>query len=104
MLGALADPTRSRIVELLLAGELSVGEISEKLPVSRPAVSKHLKLMEEAGLVSFYSQGTRNVYRIRPEALSELRDQLNRMWLKASKQFVARARAKADQKGGKENE
>jgi DNA-binding transcriptional ArsR family regulator len=102
ILVALADPTRSQIVDLLLAGELSVGEISNHLPVSRPAVSKHLKLMEEAGLVSYSSQGTRNLYRIRPEALSALRDQLEKMWVKASQQFVARARAKADSRGGKD--
>jgi DNA-binding transcriptional ArsR family regulator len=98
ILSALADPTRSHIVELLLRQELSVGEISDQLPVSRPAVSKHLKLMEEAGLVSFTRQGTRNVYRLRPESLSELRDHFNRLWLAASEQFVARAHARADLK------
>lgn len=77
---ALADPTREQIVRLLLQGEKSVGEIADKLPVSRPAVSKHLRLLEGAGIVTFRSLATRNVYSVDPRALQSLRDELNRMW------------------------
>lgn len=85
---ALGDPTREQIVRLLLAGEKSVGEIAEHLPVSRPAVSKHLRLLENAGLVTFRSLATRNVYAVDPAALQDLRDQLNRMWEQALARYA----------------
>lgn len=80
VLAALADPTRETIVRALLDGEKSVGEIADRLPVSRPAVSKHLRVLEQAQLVASRSEGTRNVYGIRPQALAVLRDELDRMW------------------------
>ncbi len=79
-LGALADPTREAIVRLLAERERSVGEIADQLPISRPAVSKQLRLLENAGLVSFRSEGTRNVYALEPAALALLRDELDAMW------------------------
>lgn len=85
---ALADPTRGLIVRLLLDGERSVGEIAGKLPISRPAVSKHLRLLEDAGLVRFRTEGTRNVYAIEPEALARLRDELDRMWEHALRRYA----------------
>ena len=87
-LSALADPTREAIVRLLVERERSVGEIAEQLPVSRPAVSKHLRLLEGAGLVSFRSEGTRNVYALRPEALALLRDELDAMWRRALARYA----------------
>ena len=80
---ALAEPTREAIVRLLIEGERSVGEIAEKLSVSRPAVSKHLRLLETVELVSVRSEGTRNLYCVRPESIAILRDELDRMWERA---------------------
>lgn len=85
---ALADPTRESIVRVLLDGERSVGEIADRLPISRPAVSKHLRLLENAGLVQFRSEGTRNVYAVLPDALAQLRDELDRMWEHALRRYA----------------
>jgi len=85
---ALADPTRESIVRLLLDGERSVGEIAERVPISRPAVSKHLRLLETAGLVQFRAEGTRNVYAVQPAALAQLRDELDRMWEHALRRYA----------------
>ena len=85
---ALADPTRASIVHLLVEGERSVGEIAERLPVTRPAVSKHLRLLEGAGVVRFRSEGTRNVYAVDPEALAALRDELDRLWSRALARYA----------------
>lgn len=88
MHAALADDTRHSIVRLLLDGERSVGEIADQLPISRPAVSKHLRLLEHAGLVQFRAEGTRNVYAIDPAALAQLRDELDRMWEHALRRYA----------------
>lgn len=88
VLGALADPTRETIVRLLIEGEKSVGEIAERLPVSRPAVSKHLRVLEQARIVDARSEGTRNVYAVRPDALAALRDELDRMWERALARYA----------------
>jgi DNA-binding transcriptional ArsR family regulator len=85
---ALADPTRESIVRLLAEGERSVGEIAERLPVSRPAVSKHLRLLEGAGLVRFRSEGTRNVYALDPAALQALRDEVDALWRSALARYA----------------
>src|SRR5919197_982785 len=85
---ALADPTRESIVRVLLDGERSVGEIAERLPISRPAVSKHLRLLESAGLVQFRAEGTRNVYAIQPDALAQLRDEIDQMWERALSRYT----------------
>jgi DNA-binding transcriptional ArsR family regulator len=87
-LSALADPVRESIVRLLAEGELSVGDLAEQLPVTRPAVSKHLRLLEGAGLVSHRSEGTRNVYELQPQALAALRDQLDGLWRHALARFA----------------
>jgi DNA-binding transcriptional ArsR family regulator len=85
---ALADPTREAIVRLLADGERSVGEIAANLPVSRPAVSKHLRLLQGAGLVHFRSAGTRNVYALDPAALAALRDDVDRLWRRALARYA----------------
>ena len=85
---ALADPTRAAIVRLLVQGECSVGEIARTLPVTRPAVSKHLRLLEGAGLVRFESVGTRNVYSLEPAALAALRDELDALWRQALARYA----------------
>jgi DNA-binding transcriptional ArsR family regulator len=79
-LTALADPTRREIFERLAEGPAAVGEVAALLPVSRPAVSQHLKVLKEAGLVSDRVDGTRRVYRIEPEGLRGLRDYLDGFW------------------------
>jgi DNA-binding transcriptional ArsR family regulator len=85
---ALADPTRESIVRLLAERERSVGEIAEQLPVSRPAVSKHLRLLEGAGLVRFRSEGTRNLYQLEPAALAALRDEVDALWRTALARYA----------------
>ena len=79
-LQALSDPTRRRIFERLRAGAKSVGVLASGLPVTRPAVSQHLKTLKNAGLVSDRSEGTRRVYYIDPNGLAELRSWLDRFW------------------------
>jgi DNA-binding transcriptional ArsR family regulator len=85
---ALADPTREAIVRLLIEGERSVGEIAERLPVSRPAVSKHLRVLEGAGVALARAEGTRRVYAVEPAALAALRDELDRMWQRALARYA----------------
>ena len=80
---ALGDPTRRAIFELLAAGPRPVGEIARQLPVTRPAVSQHLKVLKDAGLVSERAAGTRRIYRLNPVALAALRDQLDTYWQRA---------------------
>jgi DNA-binding transcriptional ArsR family regulator len=79
-LAALADPTRRRIFERVLTAPQPVGAIADGLPVSRPAVSQHLKVLKEAGLISERRQGTRRLYVADPQALGELRTVIEAMW------------------------
>jgi len=79
-LTALADPTRRAVFERLGRGAASVGEVASGLPVSRPAVSQHLKALKLAGLVAHRSEGARRVYYIDPDGLGELRRWLDRFW------------------------
>lgn len=88
-LAALADPTRRAVFERLSAGPLSVGEIAAELPVSRPAVSQHLKVLKEAGLVRDEADGVRRVYEVDPRGLAELRAWLDRFWGDALAAFKA---------------
>jgi DNA-binding transcriptional ArsR family regulator len=93
---ALADPTRRAVFERLRAGPVSVGEIAAGLPVSRPAVSQHLKALREAGLVRHEVDGTRRLYEVDPKGLGELRAWLDRFWsdsLAAFKAEVERPKA-----------
>jgi DNA-binding transcriptional ArsR family regulator len=79
----LGDPTRRAIVERLADRPLAVGELANELPVSRPAVSQHLKVLKEAGLVTEHADGTRRIYRLDPVAVGALRDQLDTFWNRA---------------------
>ena len=92
-LAALADPTRRRVFERLAAGPRSVGQIAEGLPVSRPAVSQHLRVLKEAGLVSDEADGTRRIYRIDPKGLGPLRAWLDRFWDAALAAFASEVEA-----------
>jgi DNA-binding transcriptional ArsR family regulator len=86
-LAALADPTRRAVFERLRDGPASVGVIAAGLPVSRPAVSQHLKALKEAGLVVDQAEGARRVYRIDPDGLGELRRWLDQFWERALEAF-----------------
>ena len=90
-LTALADPTRRRVFEELRSGPQSVGLIAARLPVSRPAVSQHLKVLREAGLVGDRPEGTRHVYYIDPKGLAALRAWLDQFWDRALAAFEAEA-------------
>jgi DNA-binding transcriptional ArsR family regulator len=94
-LAVLADPTRRRVFERLRAGARPVNALAAGLPVSRPAVSQHLKALRDAGLVDERSEGARRIYSIRREGLRELRDWLDTFWddaLTAFKQEVEKSR------------
>jgi DNA-binding transcriptional ArsR family regulator len=99
-LAALADPTRRRVFERLRSGPKAVGAIARGLPVSRPAVSQHLKVLKEAGLVTDRPEGTRRVYHIDPNGLGALRAWLDGFWDEALAAFKAEAEMK-DRKGRK---
>jgi DNA-binding transcriptional ArsR family regulator len=82
-LDALSDPTRRAVFERLAAGPASVGEIAAGLPVSRPAVSQHLRVLREAGLVTVEQDGARNIHRLDPRGIGAMRDWLERHWQQA---------------------
>jgi DNA-binding transcriptional ArsR family regulator len=86
-LAALADPTRRALFERLRSGPASVGDLAAELPVSRPAVSQHLKALKVAGLVTDRPDGARRVYRIDPDGLGELRRWLDQFWDNALESF-----------------
>lgn len=95
---ALADPTRRTVLERLRGGPRSVGELARGLPVSRPAVSQHLRVLKDAGLVTERRAGTRHLYSVNGEGLAELRDYLERFWEDA---LAAYQRAvESDDEGG----
>jgi DNA-binding transcriptional ArsR family regulator len=93
-LTALADPTRRAILEMLREGPMSVGELAESMPVSRPAVSQHLAVLREAKLVSEERQGTRHIYRADPEGLAALKAYLDDYWGDVLGEFAAAAKKK----------
>ncbi|MBO0883737.1 MAG: winged helix-turn-helix transcriptional regulator [Mycobacterium sp.] len=80
---ALGDPTRRVIFERLAQRAQAVGELAKELPVSRPAVSQHLKVLKAAGLVMDQAVGTRRIYRLDPDGLKRLRADLERYWTQA---------------------
>ena len=88
---ALSDPTRRRVLERLAGGPRAVGDIAEGLPVSRPAVSQHLKVLKEAGLVSDRHEGARRIYAIDPKGLGAMRAWLDQFWDTALLAFKAEA-------------
>ena len=89
VLDALGDPTRRRVLELLRAGERAVVDIAANLPVSRPAVSQHLRVLKGAGLVTERTQGTRHLYAIDERGLAALRAYLETFWGTALTAFQA---------------
>jgi DNA-binding transcriptional ArsR family regulator len=95
-LAALADPTRRQVFERLQPGPKSVSAIARGMPVSRPAVSQHLKVLKEAGLVTDRPEGTKRVYSIDPHGLGELRAWMDRFWTETLDRF--KAEAERDQK------
>ena len=86
-LDALGDPTRRSIVERLRGGPRAVGELADGLPVSRPAVSQHLRVLREAGLVTERRDGTRRLYRLDPDGLARLRAEIDDFWSDALAAF-----------------
>jgi DNA-binding transcriptional ArsR family regulator len=96
-LNALADPTRRRVFERLSTGPAAVGEIAAGLPVSRPAVSQHLKVLKEAGLVSDRQDGARRIYAIDPKGLGAMRAWLDQFWDRALEALKAEIEREADQ-------
>jgi len=90
---ALADPTRRAVFERLREGPRPVGELARDLPVSRPAVSQHLRVLKEAGLVTDRKDGTRRLYRVDPTGVAALRDYFDGFWTDALAAFKAAAEA-----------
>ena len=84
---ALGDPNRRAIVELLGSGDRSVQELADALPISRPAVSRHLRLLKAAGLVEEEPRGTRRVYRLHDEGVEAVRAYLERVWGEAAARY-----------------
>jgi DNA-binding transcriptional ArsR family regulator len=93
---ALADPTRREVFERIASRPRAVGELADELPVSRPAVSQHLKMLTEAGLVSARADGTRRIYELDPQGLAGLRDYLDGFWNRSLAAFTR----VADETGG----
>jgi DNA-binding transcriptional ArsR family regulator len=89
-LAALSDPTRRLVFERLIGATRAAGEIAAGLPVSRPAVSQHLKVLKEAGLITERRAGTRRLYAANPQALGELRTYVEAMWRDALSAMATR--------------
>jgi len=96
---ALGDPNRRAIVELLRPGERSVREIADELPISRPAVSQHLRVLKQAGLVTEEARGTRRLYRLHDAGVDAVQAYLERVWGDAATRF----RLTAENLGGRRN-
>jgi DNA-binding transcriptional ArsR family regulator len=88
---ALGDPNRRAIVEQLRAGDRSVRELADALPISRPAVSRHLRLLKDAGLVVDRAEGTRRLYRLHDEGVEAVRAYLEGVWGEAAARFTITA-------------
>jgi DNA-binding transcriptional ArsR family regulator len=87
-LGLLGDPTRRAIFELLARHPSTVGELAQQLPITRSAVSQHLRVLKDGGLVVSQAQGTRRIYRLNPEGVTALRTYLDRVWTEALTAFA----------------
>jgi DNA-binding transcriptional ArsR family regulator len=99
VLDALGDPTRRRVLDLVREGPRAVGEIAAELPVSRPAVSQHLRVLKGAGLVTESRNGTRHLYRVDRAGLSVLRTYLEGFWDDALAAFKAASEETEDEEG-----
>ena len=86
-LGLLGDPTRRAIFELLARRPRTVGELAQQLPITRSAVSQHLRVIKDGGLVVSQAQGTRRIYRLNPDGVTALRAYLDRVWAEALTAF-----------------
>ena len=95
VLAALSDPTRRAIVEALRYAPQPVGRIADRLPVSRPAVSQHLRVLSDAGLVTAEQHGAARIYRLAPRGFSDLRAWLDSMWDDALAAYVQEAQRTA---------
>lgn len=96
-LDALGDPTRRQIFELLAAGPRSVGDLAGDVPVSRPAVSQHLRVLEDARLVTHRRNGTRHLYELDAAGVGVLRDWVDGFWNEALARFKAAAETKGEE-------
>lgn len=99
---ALGDPTRRAIFESLARSPKAVGELAAELPVSRPAVSQHLRVLKDAGLVSDRADGTRRIYQIRQQGMQAIHGYLDQMWGQAMAAFQAAAQAEAERAAASE--
>jgi len=90
---ALGDPTRRAVLEQLLKGPLAVGELAQSFPVSRPAISQHLRILKDAHLVTDRPAGTRRLYQVDPEGIEALRRYFDRFWTDALAAFQRAAEA-----------
>ena len=90
VLDALGDPTRRAIIDRLMAGPRAVGELARDFPISRPAVSQHLKILKDARLVRDHAVGTRRLYELDPAGFDSLRDYFDRFWTLALDQLKDR--------------
>ena len=92
-LGLLGDPTRRAIFELLARRPCTVGELAQQLPITRSAVSQHLRVLKDGGLVVSRAEGTRRIYRLNPDGVTALRAYLDRVWAEALTAFGKAAQA-----------
>lgn len=96
VLDALGDPTRRRIIDILASGPLPVVSIAERLPVSRPAVSQHLKILQEAGIVEMATEGRRHLYKLRREGFGVVREYIEQLWDLPLNRFAEEARRRVE--------
>ena len=92
-MGLLGDPTRRAIFELLAGRPSTVGELAQQLPITRSAVSQHLRVLKDGGLVVSRAEGTRRIYRLNPDGVTALRAYLDRVWAEALTAFGKAAQA-----------
>ena len=92
-LDAIGDPTRRAILDRLLSGPASVGTLATGFPISRPAISQHLKILKDANLVIDQSEGTRRVYQLNPAGFDSLRDYFDKFWSQALNAFKNKVEA-----------
>ena len=95
-LGLLGDPTRRAIFELLARRPSTVGELAQQLPITRSAVSQHLRVLKDGSLVVSQAQGTRRIYRLNPDGVTALRAYLDRVWAEALTTFAKTTQAPDD--------